>query len=77
MKLSTFVVIRIAAPAHRADQTGAIQDLAIDLGRILRSPVGVMNASWGKSSLGDGGFQRCHHQARINRPAERIAHHPA
>ena len=71
------VVVRIAAPAHRADQTIGIQDLAIDLGCILRSAVGVMEASWRRVSRGDGRFECRHRQAGVDRPAERIAHDPA
>src|ERR1700756_2175470 len=47
------VVVRIAAPAHRADQAVSGQHVAVALGGILRAAVRVMHATGSRFSALD------------------------
>src|SRR4029434_50159 len=42
---------------------------------ILGAAIGVMDATWRRSTTGDGCLERRQGEARIDAPADRIAHH--
>jgi hypothetical protein len=53
MKLSALgAVVGIAAPAHGTDQTVVGEDVAVDLGSVLRTAIQVMNAALAAALLG-------------------------
>src|SRR5208337_1407504 len=67
------IVVRIAAPAHRADQAVAKQGFPIALRSVLRTAVCVMDATWRRLSPLDRGVERGKRQADIDRAADCIA----
>ena len=52
------VVVRVSAPAHRADQVMGRQQCLIDTRRVLRSAIRMMNASWSRAPSLDRHLQR-------------------
>ena len=69
------IVVRIAAPTHRALEAVLIELGAVVLGSILRAAIGMMDAADGRLSIGDGRFEGGERQASIDTPADGIANH--
>lgn len=67
------VVAGISAPAHRADQAVRIQELAIDLGGVLRSLVRMMLAAGRRLAPFNGDLESGNRRAGVDRPADGVA----
>ena len=67
------VVVRITAAAHRADEALHHQNIAIELGSVLRAAIGVMYASRARFAVVDCGLQSGECQPNVDRPTNRIA----
>jgi hypothetical protein len=63
------VIVRIAAPAHRADQAVTKQGFPIVLRSVLRTAVCVMDATWRRLSPLDRDVKRGKRQANVDRAA--------
>lgn len=66
------VVVRVSAPAHRADQVMGRQQSLIDTRGVLRSAVGMMNAPRLRAPSRDRHLQRGEREPRVYRSADRI-----
>ena len=71
--LRVSVVVRVSASAHRADEVMGRQQSLIDTRCVLRSAVGMMNASWSRAPSRDRYLQHGEREPRVYRPADRIA----
>src|SRR5215469_13480226 len=71
--LSLGVVVGVAASSHRTPQAVLGKLGAIIVGGILRTAVGVMNASWWRLACRDGSAQCGKRQTYIDPLADRIA----
>src|SRR4051794_24288098 len=69
------VVIWIGAAAHRADQAMGGQQLAVDLRRVLRTAIGMMNAAGDRRSIPDCRLQCRDRDAGVHRSADGVADH--
>jgi hypothetical protein len=71
------VIVRIATPTHRADQTMAEQGFPITLSGVLRTAIAVMHATWRRLSPLDRSLKRGKRQADVDRAADCITDRPA
>ena len=71
------VIVRIAAPAHRADQAVTKQGFPIALRGVLRTAIAVMHATWRRLSPLDRSLKRGKRQADVDRAADCITDRPA
>src|SRR5271170_7005749 len=60
------IVIGISAPPHRTNETMVCEQAAVDLRRILRAAIRVVNAALRWLPDSDGCLQRSNGEARIN-----------
>jgi hypothetical protein len=71
------VIVRIAAPAHRANQAVTKRGFPITMSRVLRTAIAVMDATWRRPSPLDCAVKRGKRQANVDRAADCIADHPS
>ena len=70
--LSFRIVVGVAPPSHRADQAMLGEQLAVDLGGVLRPSIGTMHAARRRSTSTERGLEGRQRQSGIDRPADRI-----
>ena len=75
--LSLGVVVGIAASTHGTDQTMVGEDIAVDLGSVLRAAIRVVNAAFRWPPYSDSRLQRRNGKTSIDRAADRIANDAA
>src|SRR6266480_12994 len=71
------IVVGIAAPAHGADETMFGEYVAVGLGSVLRTAIGVVDAPLRRLPYSDSCLQRRNGNARIDRAADRVANDAA
>src|SRR4029077_13210797 len=71
------IVIGIAPSAHRADETMFGQQVAIELGGVLRTTIRVVDAALWRLSYSDGRLQCRNSNAGIDRATNRVADYAA
>ncbi len=67
------IVIRIAAPAHGAEEPIGSEQLAIRLGGILGAAIGMMHITWQKLGSRDRRSQCRQRQVRVDGAADGVA----
>src|SRR5260221_6149019 len=67
------VVVGIASSTHRADQAVVLENVAVGCRGVLRTAIGMMNASGGRPAGADRRLQRRNREPRIDRAADAIA----
>src|ERR1700730_13544937 len=71
------VIVKIATVAHGANEAICGEELSVIGRRILRTAIRVVNAALRRIAIVDRRLNRRDRQTRINRAADRIAHHAA
>src|SRR5207248_11407324 len=67
------VVVGIAAPPHGTDEAVVGEDIAVDLGSVLRPAIRVMNAALRRLPYAQSRLQRRNGNVGIDRAANRVA----